>query len=302
MGHVIQWGAFGEAGRFIGLYERIYSFHMPSFIFISGFLTYNREHFKGGFTNSLKQMCQKIGGLIVPYFVWGFILEGGFITPGKCLWYVWSLAVYVAVYYCVGFIASKHIKYFDKLLAGLCFLLFCFSSLKGVSILGARSSLLPFFLLGVLARRYEISFMRLCRSKWVVPTSLILGLILLIGYESHQEVSIAGHSFSGISVNAYRLLLAVSVTLALCCITINFLNEPFWSYPFICIAAKVTLAIYAFHYIPVRVFCPKIQLTSASLIGQTGAYFLLSLGVGVMLSRIPVLSYLTIGIKRIKST
>ncbi len=82
LGHVI--------GRNLGednfLWGAIYSFHMPLFMFISGYvaqMTFRTEHF--GWSETMSYLIKKLRTLLLPFFVWGIVIPVFFLrsTEGK---------------------------------------------------------------------------------------------------------------------------------------------------------------------------------------------------------------------------
>lgn len=104
LGHVLQ-GSLTEP-RSHWIYRGIYSFHMPLFVFLSGYVTGLAAH-RGGFS---KFLFKKFRVLVVPFLAWYFIVggllwgalfKGGrasfeyctriFFNPDWGLWFLWVL-------------------------------------------------------------------------------------------------------------------------------------------------------------------------------------------------------------------
>jgi len=115
----------------------IYTFHMPVFFFISGYLYKKRNG-----RSLLKYECKKI---ILPYLIWGFglsiamygitlfgiaedrdefsdlrmqiinILNGGdlhyIINAAPALWFLIVLAEVVFIYWCISYVRNKYIRF-----------------------------------------------------------------------------------------------------------------------------------------------------------------------------------------------
>jgi fucose 4-O-acetylase-like acetyltransferase len=106
LGHVIQFThpAYGNTLPF----QYIYAFHMPLFIFVSGFVS-------GGHQNCLKRAIQ----LIVPFVVYSLLLsfiKGDvarfvkfFIYPEKSLWFLWVL-FFITLFHQVAIKTCNRIK------------------------------------------------------------------------------------------------------------------------------------------------------------------------------------------------
>ena len=68
------------------IWQFIYSFHMPLFFFVSGFLLFKPEMTMGGAINGLKRRTIR---LLIPYFTTGFLIT--LIRPGFGYWFLFSL-------------------------------------------------------------------------------------------------------------------------------------------------------------------------------------------------------------------
>lgn len=65
LGHAVQ--QTYENYDTIAIFNFIYSFHMPLFVFISGFVS-----FKDGYETDIKWLGKRAAGLLLPYFAWMF--------------------------------------------------------------------------------------------------------------------------------------------------------------------------------------------------------------------------------------
>lgn len=108
LGHCVQWdGCYSDYNHNL-LFRFIYSFHMPLFFAISGYLTY-----KGKYDDKL--MGKRALQLLLPFIVWAFISPlfkiGAFswkltmkalIYPDNGLWFLYNL-----FFYCIFFNFSE---------------------------------------------------------------------------------------------------------------------------------------------------------------------------------------------------
>lgn len=135
------------------LFEFIYSFHMPLFAFISGFVSYNSNSY------SLKDFVRKRSiQILLPAFSWSFIVlittiilnrpehYMGVIKP-NFLYYAWFLK---CIWVCsiITFICTKYLKttFAFITLSFLCLILGCFQDLGNMFWV---SFLLPVYVLGM---------------------------------------------------------------------------------------------------------------------------------------------------------
>lgn len=129
LGHSIQFCDPGYLQNFG--FRFIYSFHMPLFFFISGYLS-NR----GQWNNKLikKRALQ----LLVPFLVWAFLsplLKSGYITftelvqriiyPDKGLWFLYNLFVYSVIFNLAEYIEERW-RIRNYISIGCFYLLLCF--------------------------------------------------------------------------------------------------------------------------------------------------------------------------------
>lgn len=168
-GHVIEY-YINDSKLLMGIYIFIYIFHMPLFVFISGYFSKNLEKCSKGVVRSL----------LIPYIllsvVWytiASIWSGEFIfslfNPGWTLWYLISL-----------FIWRLSIKYLVKvkfiLIISIILSLF-------ISIIPSSNSLgfilrtvtfLPFFLIGYYTKEHNIRYIK------TISNGLSLGVIVFL--------------------------------------------------------------------------------------------------------------------------
>ncbi|RAJ08557.1 fucose 4-O-acetylase-like acetyltransferase [Chitinophaga skermanii] len=99
LGHAIQYNMPGAFDQSI-LFRMIYSFHMPLFIFLSGYVSF------GTFDGSWKKLQKRFGTLLVPFFAWFIVsyffyfntkasflveLKRVIMEPDYGLWFLWVL-------------------------------------------------------------------------------------------------------------------------------------------------------------------------------------------------------------------
>lgn len=71
VGHLVQWNFTGESCKVI--FDYIYSFNMPLFFFISGFLAY-KSRFKIESVTLIPLFKKRFIGLALPFFSWGLFV------------------------------------------------------------------------------------------------------------------------------------------------------------------------------------------------------------------------------------
>ncbi len=139
VGHFIQQNTIESTNS--SLFSWIYSFHMPLFMFISGYVAYKTTHING-FNDALVFFKNKSIGLLIPYFAWPLIINNYFFnnkpinadlihnaialtyiwTPLWFLYYLFFLFICYFLFYLFStWINKKGILGFDVLIAGFIF-------------------------------------------------------------------------------------------------------------------------------------------------------------------------------------
>lgn len=102
LGHAIQY-TIGDACYENHIWNLIYSFHMPAFMAVSGFLAFRPSHKYGSGKECFSIIKRRFFQLVVPYFLWSlcFLLVNNEVTfttlgyvilyPSKVLWFLWVL-------------------------------------------------------------------------------------------------------------------------------------------------------------------------------------------------------------------
>ena len=184
-----------------GLYLWIYSFHMPAFIAVSGYLSRS-------FTASDRQARALLATLIVPYFVFRLIhcVEEWAVTgettwkllsPSFALWFlpalfVWRLSspvVRVLRYPLLYAVAVSLAVPFDP-------------AIGNTLTLGRVFGFLPFFVLGLVARPEWLTALSRPVVRWVGGLVLLAGLVpaFLIGSDLNAEQLFLRESYESLGL------------------------------------------------------------------------------------------------------
>lgn len=136
LGHVVQKMFRPETFDDNLLFRMIYSFHMPAFFMVSGFVT---KFCKIDFDVLSKRTVKRFRQLIVPFVTWGVIwhftfnettLFGFFKAPDNSLWFLWDLFWIVLVYNTALFLWSIFPK-----INGVFYIIGAFFTLKVLALL-----------------------------------------------------------------------------------------------------------------------------------------------------------------------
>ncbi|MDF2612723.1 MAG: hypothetical protein K0S71_509 [Clostridia bacterium] len=254
LGHVIEYNIQGNS-FFMGLYLFIYFFHMPLFVFISGYLSKNIEKCRKG----------AIKGLLIPYVVFNIIwyilayiatgeLIWPVIYPGWTLWYLISLFFWrVTLKYVI------RIKYIIPL-SIVCGLLIGAMPRGGIVLSLSRTiSFLPFFLIGYYTNEANlIKVSKISKRLSLAGISAAVLLAFYLGKHNLIDYNFLYHSqsygFSGLSNNEGILFRAAiyigSTILSICVLNLIPRKKVFFTS-----VGEKTMNIYLFHpYLTIGVY------------------------------------------------
>ena len=149
-GHIIGYNTEDEAPFYQALFLFIYSFHMPLFIFISGYFHKNKD-----IKNKIVYYLV-LGGMlrIIIFAVNNLILKApgslSFLTTDGCAWFLFALAAYTAIEYLLR-------NYSPKLVLILALILACFAGydtdIDDFLVLSRIIVFFPFYHAGCCAQR-----------------------------------------------------------------------------------------------------------------------------------------------------
>ena len=255
LGHLLTispaWGGWNDS-----LYRVIYSFHMPVFLFITGwFAVYKRRTiiFHLAYLYLLFQTlhCVIFRGLLADNPI---LLE--YTTPSWSLWY---LMVCLFCYLLIPLFNLRGKRRRGCVLALFFFLSVCYGldpTIGKFLSLGRFFSFLPFFALGYYARDYKHAILTF--SKKPVSVALTLGVLAVTVYLAlfcpfPKAVFYGSHSFETLGYGiATKILIQ-----AIACLWLAFfllvaapaLNRKI---PVMSTAGKNTLAVYLLHAFPLK--------------------------------------------------
>lgn len=222
----------------------IYSFHMPVFFFLSGYLL-NIDKLadstpKSFFSKYWKRMLFQWTVALLVYSLLNtyseFTIQGllyQIIHPYYHLWYVPTLFLFVLTLKL--FRNIKHDFLFFALLFSLGLLLHSLD--VSIAVGEFRLSFFIFFLFGLFLRNYSIQY----KNKmigWVAP--LIFSIIIVSLY------------FYGISFKTYLLHFRLPLIIMLCCtFVISFINNKTFKSKSLSYIGEHSLGIYLWHVVPI---------------------------------------------------
>lgn len=198
IGHIIQFNEI-QGGMKSSIFNIIYSFHMPLFFFISGYIGYKTIKITN-FKSFRIHLSNKTISLLIPLFIWSILVNKFFFSqdwesitindiintikhPG--LWFLKTLFEIFFFYGIFVWISSIKNKS-NNLIKDLIILIFITLLTIGYSLISENkifSSLFLytlFFYMAVFISKYSI-FEKIVMNKWVFASSFIL-FITLIGH------------------------------------------------------------------------------------------------------------------------
>ncbi|SOD99816.1 acyltransferase family protein [Spirosoma fluviale] len=254
IGHIIQFNTV-ESSQNV-LFGIIYSFHMPLFMFISGYLA--QKTVKDSiYNNYLLFLKKKAQSLLIPYFVWSLVVDKLFfveeihyslkdpitlIKNGSGLWfllYLFLLYLTYSAFFYVSIKINKRIYVLVDILI-ICLLLLCFVLVKKMQLVSYIDSLTLYFLFffsGVIISKYQ-KIKNVMLEKYTFSIFLTVFLILSIHYK-FTDTSLFN--------KLIKLIVAYSAIMALYYITIKISWNAFVDR---CISycGRNSLIIYATHF------------------------------------------------------
>ena len=266
LGHCIQ-VALGRGCEDSPLYRIIYSFHMPAFFAVSGYLSYHHHHRDRWYV-----FHRRFLQLMVPFFIWSLIaigvfwsnfwsrLKDVFVHPDIGIWFLWALFWVQAVFLVADWLSEK-IRI--KQVVGEClmaFVLIVVFVLTEFRILGYQfiAFYLLFFLVGYYYHKYRDS---MPRNGWLLAFLTLVWGILAWFWHRHQLPSfLSWVPYPSIVLYAYRFLTAFLACYVLLSIGPACLNRSKKLAAF----GKVSLGIYVIHVL----FCARVVQLLASSFGQ----------------------------------
>lgn len=259
LGHFLE--LCGGVGS--GAYRIIYSFHMPAFIFISGYFSPDKP----------KKILKKFLPLYVVFQLLYLIFDsffignknltfGAFFTPYWHLWYIFALMLYSLLLPIISRVKEK-ICYFALAIAVALSLLFPLADINMYFLsIGRFFAFLPFFVLGNFCGKGKI---RIPSVSFLVPFSLIF---ILCGKWASIKMLYGSFSYSNpreMIIRAFLILFALGWISILFRIRLPHL---------FCILGQNTLPIYLLHG-----FFQRIMLTCETKLSGDITVFLVAVAV-----------------------
>jgi fucose 4-O-acetylase-like acetyltransferase len=213
-GHIIQW--FLPDYEHNHLFNSIYSFHMPLFMFVSGFVCFRPDiqiHFKAGLKRRFLQ-------LMLPFFMWTFVVRplidwnfdvtkmlNKLIYPDTGFWFLWVLFFIYVIFLSLSKIADK--LRFNKtfVLAAVALVLYVTYLFSNFRYFGFQfiSWYFMFFIIGFLHNQYNSLINKY--SKYLFVVSMIIFPILAYHWQMKIPPTVFGFTIkSNLFLYVYKLV------------------------------------------------------------------------------------------------
>lgn len=262
LGHCIQWGCgldYYNNGLYFNniLFKTIYSFHMPLFIGICGYLFYHSVN-KRTLTETIKS---KFKGTIIPIFSFSIIsflldvFQGNLtitlknILPSFLNVFIYNLWFLWTIFFCSVIIAIIKHKFNDNLLIYLTIFLISFI-IPDIYLLQYYKFMYPYFLLGYLFNKYKHYLLPKLKTKEniILGVSLMTYILLLIffNYNSYIYTSghyiLNGHLTKQLLIDIYRYIIGFVGSIVIILLTKKIINNK--KIPFMAKIGESTMGIY----------------------------------------------------------
>lgn len=301
LGHAIQSVLGGDCDS-NHLWNLIYSFHMPAFMAISGWLAYRSAYTPepvkwGGYLYRCKRRAYQ---LLIPYFVWTIVscIFKGYYTilsvgemllyPDRSFWFLWVLFWIYVIFNLAQLIASKlNVNEMIVILAN-CLLFFGMMVLIEIRVLGFQflSYYFLFYTLGYCLHKYE--WKALSNMAVLVPLTALWSF-LAWGWTMHGLPSwmpAIPHVSPALLQYAYRGFSALVAIVVLIGAAPKFLSGSGSINNVICTLGIVSLGLYVVHLSIMGYVVVCIQ----SVMSSIGTWICISIAFAVALA----ISYLVV--------
>lgn len=268
LGHAVQ-HTLGPDCCDSHLWNIIYSFHMPVFMAVSGWLAYrglnickSAKSNRGGYLSYCKRRsCQ----LLVPYLVWtivAFLIKGEYtlsaisgmlLYPDRSFWFLWVLFWICVIFNLAQQIASRLKVNEMIMILGTCFLLFGVMVVMEIRVLGFQflAYYFLFYTLGYCLHKYEETpLLKGMLKPYVLAALAGLWAFLAWGWTMHGLPSwmpAIPHVPSTLLQHAYRGFTAFVAIVVLLGSSPKLLNSTDTLNQMICTLGVVSLGLYVVH-------------------------------------------------------
>lgn len=266
LGHTIQ-STFGADCDSNHVWNLIYSFHMPAFMAISGWLAYrgftpSKPVIRWGYLNVCKRRSFQ---LLVPFLVWSlmrFLLSGDYsidhlikivIRPDAYFGFLWVLFLICVIFNLAQLVASRLKVNEMILILGTCIILLGVMVVMEIRVFGFQflAYYFLFYTLGFSLHKYESSpLLKGVNKPYVMIVLTLLWAFLAWGWTMHGLPSwmpAIPYMPSSLLQYAYRGFTALVAIVLLMGVAPKVLNSTSRLNKMICMLGVVSLGLYVVH-------------------------------------------------------
>lgn len=268
LGHAIQ-SALGADCDKSHLWNLIYSFHMPAFMAVSGWLAFRGlyaskllDYNWRGYLNGCKRRSYQ---LLIPYLVWSvvsFFMKGEYtlqsagemlLYPDRSFWFLWVLFWICVIFNLAQQVATKLKVNEMVLIIGTCLLLFGVMVVMEIRVLGFQflAYYFLFYTLGYCLHKYEeTKLLKVLSKPYVMAALTALWALLAWGWTMHglpSWIPAIPHVPSALQQYAYRGFTALVAIVVLIGVAPKVLNGTDKLNHQICTLGVVSLGLYVVH-------------------------------------------------------
>lgn len=302
LGHAIQ-STLGEECDSNHVWNLIYSFHMPAFMAVSGWLAFRGAvsskslnfDWGGGLSGCKRRSYQ----LLMPYLVWtlvSFLMKGEYtlqqagemlLYPDRSFWFLWVLFWICVIFNLAQLMASKLKVNEMVLILVTCLLLFGVMVVMEIRVLGFQflAYYILFYTLGYCLHKYEDTALLKGLSKPLALVVLtILWAFLAWGWTMHGLPSwmpAIPHVPSALLQYAYRGFTALVAILVLVGISPKVLNSTSRLNKMICKLGVVSLGLYVVHLSIMGYVVTAVQSVLPSIVNWTCVAFAFAVALAI---------------------
>ncbi len=276
LGHAIQ-NVLGNQCENNHLWNIIYSFHMPAFMAVSGYLAF-RPNNRGG-QNIVKFLTRRFKQLIIPFLLWSFVLlliknnlslnsaEKIFLYPDNGgFWFLWVL-FFISGIFAFGNLLSDYYKIRQELIILIvCFLLVGVMVVFEPRMFGFKfiSYYLLFYSVGYFLHKYENKV--IARKLLVIIALSLCWLFLAWFWKMHDLPTWLQHFPIPYSIMqyAYRFITATIAIYVLLAVSPIILNKENVINKTLINLGTISLGIYTTHIILISIIVKGIMLLELS--------------------------------------
>ena len=234
------------------LYLIIYSFHMPVFIYISGYFS------KGNKKSIIKPLILYFIFQIIYFFIYKYVLKESiklqYTRPNWILWYLFALSIWnVFAFFIKKFTLNKTKCYIVIIVLTVISLMCGFINIIGYEFSLSRIIIFfPFFLLGFFTKNYKIRILEKENIKKTI-LFLLIGILCVIYFIINENIDRKWFygSYSYIAGNYTIFFRAVFLTFSFIMIyfLVNYMTN---KKSIISIIGRDTLYIYLIHGLVIK--------------------------------------------------